>query len=238
MKKKQQRVTDKQPLPLTQRKIENLLSSVVDGEDFYYTAQLNPKVGFKQGELVYLTEKLDGTTVQATNRGVYKRFDNFASGAQKRARPVSERYRLELLNLEDPQNKHIAKAVENYTEVFAQLDDGVCVYFEAIGTHINKRFQHFDEFYDIRVFDFAREGQYVPFSDTIALAEIHGLPYVHYSDTTLQLPSILDVLSSHPSYNDLDAPLEGYVVRSAEDDTSDRIAKIRVDDLANMRDAE
>jgi hypothetical protein len=224
--------------PRTQRKIVHLLDSSGTGDTFRYYNKLNRKAQFLEGDSVYLTEKWDGTTAQATNAGVYKRLDLLKKGDPRKATASeSERYMLEKLDLEHNKNRWIREAVQEYTSVFQSLPDGVCVYFEAIGTSIGGRFKHLDEFHDIRVFDFARDDKYLSFDDTVALATEYSLPLVHYDELTdLTVAGVIEQLSrTSRSYTDIDAELEGFVVRDITD--RGRVAKIRVEDLANVHEA-
>lgn len=224
--------------PRTQRKIYHALESSGSGDHFCYYNKFSRKSRFVEGETVYVTEKWDGTTVQATNTAVFKRLDQFKKGdPRKHTASEQERYRLEQLDLDSSQNKYIASAVERYRETFARLPSGVCVYFEAIGSHIGPRFRHLDEtFYDIRVFDFARDGVFLSFDDTIALAGEYDLPLVHYEEIeNVTVAALVERLSGARSYHDIEAPLEGFVLRDITD--QGRIAKIRVEDLAKLAEA-
>jgi hypothetical protein len=106
---------------------------------------------------VILTEKYDGTTVQATKYGVFKRKDKFQVGDLRKHDVVdeSERYDVERIDLENGCkhgiNLYIKQAVLPYLEIFKQFDkeendngvDGggeLCCYFEAYGTNIQSRF--------------------------------------------------------------------------------------------------
>lgn len=186
---------------------------------------------------MYLTEKWDGTTVQATNQGVFKRFDKIKKGdSRKHNASEAERYDIKELDLDDKSNKHIAKALKNYVEVFKTLPDGYCVYFEALGPNIGGRFKHIPSFHEIRVFDFSLKGEYLPFEEAITLAEQYELPLTSYKSTTLNISNILDLLDNPTCYDDVDAQLEGYVVREVGYDLPNggAIAKIRVDDLEKV----
>jgi hypothetical protein len=152
--------------------------------------QATDQHGISEGDMVTLTEKYDGTTVQATNKGVFKRKDNFQQGdRRKHASSEHERYSLERLNLEDDSscsaglNGYIKEAVKPYFAQFAQLEDGLCVYFEAIGTNIQSRFGldlNGERWHDIRVFDFTFKGKFLPWQQTVQLAKKYNLPLVKY----------------------------------------------------------
>uniref|UniRef100_A0A7S2MRA5 Uncharacterized protein n=1 Tax=Helicotheca tamesis TaxID=374047 RepID=A0A7S2MRA5_9STRA len=273
-----------------QRKIHHLLSSTGSGDTFrYYPNVLNTdKHELISDQLVVLTEKWDGTTVQATNRGIFKRCDKFAKGDERKLRTQSEeeRYSIERLDVGfdeflaaksgngggggvsggDKACKYIREAVEKYYPIFASMDDDVCVFFEAVGTKIQARYRTSNlvptstfepsasadaSWHDIRVFDFTRNGQFLPWNETRALATKLNLPLVGYTDppTPLDVDEIVSKLRSKLTYvvkSDVSHPangalLEGYVVRglSFENEEHEKIegkeeepiAKIRVEDL-------
>lgn len=224
----------------TQRKIYHILDAGGDSStgDFKYVARLNPNLNFKENDQVYCTEKWDGTTVQATRDGVFKRRDLMKRGDPgKHGSSEAERYSLDRLNLENPQYKHIAQAVQPYLGTFKRLKEGVCIYFEAFGPAITgsaPRFQHLNAG-GIRVFDSARDQKFLPFEDTKNLASELKLPIVHSFKCRLVLTELLDRLRSDDTlrYNDCDARLEGYVIRSVANSDS-AIAKIRVADMDSL----
>lgn len=224
-------------LPLTQRKISNLLDHVGSGDTFEYHMKINPQIGLEAGVEVHLTEKWDGTTVQATNEGVFKRIDKIKKGDPKKFKASeAERYDIVHLDLDSPQNKHIAKATKNYLESFSKLKNGECVYFEALGPNIGARFKHLKDFWDIRVFDFSRDGKFLSFEEVIMLAEEYELPLVAYRTEILDVERIIQILDDPLCYDDIDAPLEGYVIREAGFDIEGggKIAKFRVDDIEKI----
>lgn len=257
-----------------QRKIHHLLESKGSGNTFCYfpnrlASQQHGIVANDPDCLIVLTEKWDGTTVQATNKGVFKRCDKFVNGdPKKHAADEDERYGIERLNIGfdeflqhgsiskaakyDEPAKYIQEAVEKYYHAFAGLEDGLCVYFEAVGTRIQARFpavSETEQWHDIRVFDFAKNGRFLPWAETRALAERHHLPIVGYtSPAPLDLPLLLEKLGSGLYYQTSEASyhpagralLEGYVIRgvlprgSIESDQEEPIAKFRVDDIGQF----
>jgi len=200
-----------------QRKIAHLLESEGSGDDFGYFRRLATAVhGLRPGQRVVLTEKWDGTTVQATNKGIFKRKDRFGLGdPRKHAATEEERYDIERVDLEHPQNRHIATSVRVYLERFNAMEPDLCVYFEAVGSNIQARFTHLPEFADIRVFDFARSGRFLPWSETTSLAKKYDLPIVAATESMLDLDKVLEVLQARPCYaGGIPAQLEGFVVRA------------------------
>jgi hypothetical protein len=87
------------------------------------------------------------------------------------------------------------------------------------------------------VFDFSEKGDFLPFEETIYLAEQMDLPLVHYEEASisfayfleLNLNRILQLLRERPSYHDMAAENEGYVVRKEQ-----AAAKIRVADYPTI----
>ena len=199
-----------------------------------------------EGDAVVLTEKWDGTTVQATRDYVAKRFDNFRGGdRRKHGATERERYRLERIDLEAKEHRQIALALAPHRDALRQLPPGLCVYFEACGPKINARFRHLPDSHAIRVFDFARDGHFVSWPETEALATRFALPLVHAEYVpALQLAALLQRLAAPGlRYHGADAALEGWVVRSCSGSTEARsegegcegaIAKLRVDDLRKL----
>ena len=220
----------------TQRKISHLLASSGSGTTFQYHARLN--AAFEAGEHVFLTEKWDGTTVQATCEFVAKRFDNFKAGdPRKHGASAGQRYRLERLDFANPANREIERAVAPHVEALRALPPGLCVYFEAIGPKIQSRYRHLPRSHGIRVFDFARDGVFVDWRETVALAAAYGLPLVHYEEVpALELGALLRRLGQQPPprYTGVDAELEGWVVRGAAATNAGGIAKVRVEDLEKL----
>jgi hypothetical protein len=139
------------------------------------------------------------------------------------------------VDLDEPEHAHIADAVRPYQEKFKQLPDGMCLYFEACGPSIGRRFSHL-EAHPVRVFDVSSEGgaDFLPFTETIRICAELGFPLVHFTEHTLDLASLCAMLSAKPCprYHDMDAQLEGFVVRDTT--AQGRIAKIRVDDMVKL----
>lgn len=241
------------PQPLIQRKIFHLFAHVGTGPTFHYKppATLNTKdCGFGGGEVphppVYVTEKWDGTTMQATAKHIFKRID---LQGRKRGTDPSQRYGLRLLAWRDEgksewcgldfieADERFLEALKPYLAKIAALEDGLCVYFEAVHTDINANFKQLPGFADIRVFDFSRSaggsGKFLPFSETIELAKRYDLPLVGYEyRQKLSAEEIWSDLSAAQTrhYATAAALLEGFVVREAGE--GGRIAKARVEQLA------
>lgn len=131
----------------TQRKIHHLLSHTGSGDTFVYHRELagGPASAFRAGEEVFLTEKWDGTTVQATCDGIFKRKELLQRGSSAKfeCKGEAERYDVERINLEDPAHKYIAAACSPYMDIFASFPKGLCVYFEAVGSRIAGSKQRF-----------------------------------------------------------------------------------------------
>jgi len=214
-------------LLVTQRKIPHLLVNEGMGKTFRYFPHLG-EAGFQEGDAVLITEKYDGTTMQATGKHFFKRFDNLKKKTKKKfLATAEERYRLEKLDLGAPAHQHIRHAVQPYVESFKNVEEGYCVYFEACNPKIGVRF---DSSF-IRVFDMAKDGEYIPFEATMSLCHKWGLPcVVSRHEPNLRLQSIFDDLARRPQYQDVKGMLEGYVIRGTKEGSS-RIAKVRCDDL-------
>lgn len=204
--------------------------------------------------------------MQATRDGWFKRADRFRRGDPRKHAEADEaaRYRLEKLDLfgadPDPEHREMARACAPHRDAFASLPDGLCVYFEACGPRIGRRFAHLlppekqkksnkgksnsdddraqAETYPLRVFDMSRGGDWLDFSETVRLSAEHGLPVVHHERATLDLAAVCAALSAEPcpKYTGFSggADLEGYVVRDTT--AAGRIAKIRVDDMGKIAD--
>lgn len=249
-------IEDSAPRPLIQRKIFHLFCYAGNGDSFHYEPppQINAAdCSFGEGldphPPVFVTEKWDGTTMQATSRYIFKRLDLW--GKRKSADP-SQRYDLRLVAWRGEDDcwhgldfidadARVREAVTPYLDRLAKLDDGLCVYFEVVHTDINVTFKHLSGFADIRVFDFSQKssssstarpssGRFLPFEETIKLAERFALPLVGW-----ELHSCLDAIriwnelvqaAQGRQYASAAAQLEGFVVREAGD--GDRIAKARV----------
>merc|ERR1712007_119217 len=150
----------------------------------------------------------------------------------------------------------ISQGVKPYLDRIAALPEGFCVYFEVIHTDINTTFRHLSGLADIRVFDFAERddahacgldalssaphnwggGSFLPFGKVLSLAAAHGLPCVAHRRSKLTASSLWTELAAAKSegrYHDVDAPLEGYVVRSEQ---GDHVAKARVEYVPDKAD--
>lgn len=236
--------------PLVQRKIYHLFHHKGSGPEFHYEPPPrfnSSQCGFGAGDIpnppVYVTEKWDGTTMQATSTHVFKRIDLW--GKRQDGKNASDRYELRLLAWRGEDTAHqwhgldfidadarIAKALQPYLPQLTLLDPELCVYFEAVHTEINTTFRHLHDFADIRVFDFSRATGFLPFSDTIELASRLRLPLVgwkHYE--RLDETAIWAELQAAASqkYATVSAPLEGFVLREAG--IGERVAKARVEHI-------
>jgi len=248
------------PKPLIQRKIFHLFHHTGNGDSFHYEppARLNStSCGFGDGldphPAVYLTEKWDGTTMQATSSHIFKRLDLW--GKRKNADP-SQRYDLRLVAWRgedglwhgldfadgDAQSR---QALSPYLQQIAKLDDGLCVYFEVLHTDINTTFKHLPGFASIRIFDFSQapspsstaNGRFLPFEETIRLADRFSLPLVGWErHERLDVALIwqhLALAAQGRHYIDVAAQLEGFVVREAG--MGERIAKARVEHMLPIK---
>lgn len=253
---------EKAPRPLVQRKIFHLFRFTGSGGSFRYEppARLNAEqTAFGDGPdpcpAVYVTEKWDGTTMQATSRHIFQRVDLW--GKRKGGDP-SQRYDLRLVAFRDEgfgnewrgldfvdADGRIAQALGPHLHALAGLETGLCVYFEVVHTDINTTFKHLSGFCGIRVFDFSRSashvdesgvgGQFVPFGETITLSERHCLPIVGWEFCERLDPSeIWAKLAEGRLYSGADAYLEGFVVRESGvcATLGGRIAKARVEEVA------
>jgi hypothetical protein len=131
----------------TQRKIHHLLAHEGSGDNFEYHRCLagGSASPFRPGAEIFLTEKWDGTTVQATCEGIFKRKELLQRGSSAKfdCKDEAERYDIERINLEDPAYKYISAACAPYIDMFAALPKGLCVYFEAVGSRIAGSKQRF-----------------------------------------------------------------------------------------------
>lgn len=186
--------------------------------------------------------------MQATAKHIFKRIDR---QGKKRGTDPSQRYALRLLAWREEEQwcgldfigaeKHVFEALKPYLAKIAALEDGLCVYFEAVHTDINANFKHLPGFADIRVFDFSRTagdgGKFLPFSETIELAQRYELPLVGYDYREKLCPEEIwsDLsLARSRHYATAAALLEGFVVREAGE--GGRIAKARVEQLLEAMD--
>jgi len=217
----------------TQRKIHHLLDNNGEtGNGFRYISKINPKHHFDWDEPIIVTDKIDGTTTQADNQNIYKRRDNFKKGdPRKITASEEERYYLEQLDENAPQNQWIFKAVEPFREQFSWLHDDTTLYFECFGPKIQTRYNNMEN-RSIRVFDVAYKGQFAPFTETIQLCEMFGIPIVGYTLTPLHgVEDIINRLldARHIDLKLYEFELEGWVIRQREE-----IAKIRKTDLEKL----
>lgn len=253
-------VEERAPQPLIQRKIFHLFAHRGTKATFHYEQppRLNGEdCGFGVGDNphppVYITEKWDGTTMQATSTHIFKRTDLWG---KRRDGNASQRYGLRLLAWrEDPaggwqgldfidSDSRLAEALSLHLDRLASLEPGLCVYFEAVHTDINVNFKHMPGFADIRVFDFSRAnsdadgGRFLPFEETIRLAALYDLPMVGWARTDqLDCQDVWQQLvcaraESRP-YATAAATIEGFVVRQAG--SGGRIAKARLEHLVPQK---
>jgi len=220
----------------TQRKIKHLLASAGTGAEFRYLPQLAVPFDFSRAFLV--TEKADGSTMQAQDGLPYKRYDRFTKGdPRKFTASEEERYELRACTRDNPAERWYLAAFDAHQEAFARSArsaPGLWIYFEALGAKISARYP--DLAPTVRVFDVARAGSFLPFERAIEEAGAAGLPLVHYTLTRfVGLPDLFWSLEHQQS--DLVHPTtfrpyssEGWVLRQ-----DDLIAKIRVADLARIK---
>ena len=245
---------------LVQRKIHNIFATLQGSEDDCGEEETTPRFRLDKMKLnvaktgldfnlctIIATEKWDGTTMQATREGLFKRRDMIARGDPRKFNAGErERYTLIEVNIHHSSHSHLRGAVAKYLDVFARLPPGVTVYFEAVGPRIQARYR--DCFANgvtglIRVFDSSKDGVFLPFGETVKLAESLGLPMVHaFEFSAPPAPrsenDLIELIlktkreavsySAAPELNSL-VELEGYVFRCTKD--SSKVAKLRVCDL-------
>lgn len=229
----------------TQRKIPHLLASEGDGASFRYLRKLGVPLDFSRPMLV--TEKVDGSTMQARDALPHKRYDRFSKGdPRKHGASEEERYELRACARSNPAEKWYLDAFEAHLDGFreaARLRPDVWIYFEALGAKIGARYPDLPP--TIRVFDIADATGFLPFEQTIELAVATQLPRVAFSALYLSCVftlhserAALDCLfeSLTKTSSDLVHPTtkqpyvcEGWVIR--QDET---VAKIRVADLKRL----
>ena len=214
---------------MCQRKIPNLMAHEGKGDTFRYFPIVNPNVEFTIGDRVYLTEKMDGTTMQATKNGIYKRYDRKGARETQNWHSLSqeERYTLKRVDLENRANQYIAQAVSPYLDRFSKLPDGICIYFEALSPRVGKRFVNVELPDTIEVFDSSQNGSFHPFERTVGLCERFDLPVVALTCgvTEFNLAHGLDRLSQPDlKCTGYAAPLEGSVVQLAGKESRARSA--------------
>ena len=221
---------------LTQRKIYHLLKSFGQGDDFWYLWEL--RTAFDLSKPILVTDKLDGSTMQTDGTEPWKRFDRFKKGDKRKFNASEEeRYELRICQPDDPLVKWYIEAFNVYRDRFAEFGrryPGFCAYFEALGGNIGGRFPGLKP--TIRVFDVADENSYLPFLETVKIAESVGLPVVpHRWEMFGNLETLLEILSRDVS-GDKDLPmhiLEGWVLRQMVNG-EEVVAKIRIADLAQL----
>ena len=216
----------------TQRKTHHLWADHgVTGRDFKYLPELSDKHDFYWDDKILITDKIDGTTVQADASGVYKRRDLFKTGdPRKFTATEQERYILAKLDLDAPENKHIARAVSKYLGIFKKLPPVIMIYFEAFGNKIQARYKGLTP--DIRVFGLTINDDFQLFEYIKRFCAERGLPvvggyYAHLSGVS----DIISRLESATHNEDALKPyeLEGFVLRQGS-----QIAKIRKSDLKKI----
>lgn len=217
----------------TQRKIYHLLRSEGTGRDFRYLPELNPKLDFDFNAYLLLTDKIDGTTVQANINGVFQRRDNFKKGdPRKHTATEEERYRLEKLGQDEPQNKYIFEAIEPYMDAIKKLSAEETIYFEAFGEKIARRYRGINT-HDVRVFDYSLRDKFADnFSIIQSVANKLQMPHVRlvakkFKDVAELIMFLQNAEHQDPMLNQYE--LEGWVVRQGN-----KIAKIRKSDLKKL----
>mmetsp|Transcript_20277 Transcript_20277/g.44276 ORF Transcript_20277/g.44276 Transcript_20277/m.44276 type:complete len:426 (-) Transcript_20277:27-1304(-) len=241
------------PKPLIQRKIFHLFQYQGSGPNFRYVDPPGfnaDQTGFGTGEVpnppAYITEKWDGTTMQATSSHIFKRLDLW--GGKRKSNDPTGRYDVKLIAWREASgwqgldfveaDARYKECLEKHLPKFEDLDDGVSIYFEVIHTDINATFKELPGLADIRIFDSSKassangDGEFLPFQDTIALAKKLQLPIVGWQFwEQLDVDRMWKTLQAACSaeYDSAAAPLEGYVVR--EGGAGGRIAKARCEQV-------
>lgn len=219
----------------TQRKIGHVLKSYGTGADFTYHREL--ATPFDLSKPILVTEKVDGSTMQALRGMPFKRYDKFKAGdPRKHSASEEERYRLEQCSRDKPHEQYYLDAFDLFADGFAAAASHVWIYFEAIGPKIGARYRGEGEGPTIRVFDTAADGAFLPFGETRAIAARAGLPTVANIERTFgNLDGLLTVLAAAES-GDPGLPkhvLEGWVLRQW-DGEKELVAKIRKGDLGRL----
>ena len=221
---------------MIQRKIYNLLTSEGQGKTFRYHLEMYPP--FDLSLPLTVTEKVDGSTMQAYRGKPWKRFDRFKKGS-KRKRSVlpAERYELRLLEDTEPAHKWLLASFTTYRseiEIFGKHNPGLWLYFEALGAKIQARYRDLPP--TIRMFDMGNETEFLHFFQTKQAAETYDLPLVASHKTKFSsLEEILTALE-HAASNDPRLPdheLEGWVLRQ-NINGKEIVAKIRKSDLKKI----
>ena len=217
----------------TQRKIYHILKSEGTGKDFKYLPELS--ISFDLSKLIHITEKVDGSTMQALGGELYKRYDNFGKNNPLKATAIeAERYRLDKCSRDIPAEKHYWSCYDAHAEAIKEFGSrfpNTWLYFEALSSKIGARYTGLSP--TIRVFDTGRDGEFLKFNDTLRHVETVGLPVVADRFQTFgDLAGLLLALSESTSTDSALPPhkLEGWVLRQG-----DLIGKIRVDDLKKIQ---
>lgn len=220
----------------TQRKIGHVLASGGSGADFHYRAEL--AAPFDLSAPIMVTEKVDGSTMQALGGKPYKRYDNFKAGdPRKHGASEEERYRLEECSRDKPHERYYLDAFDQYAAAFGEVPAHVWVYFEALGPKIGARYRGDGFAPTVRVFDTASFGAFGPFGETRAIAGRAGLPVVACHERVFgTLDGMLAELGAAESRDPALPPheLEGWVLRQW-DGHREVVAKIRKGDLGRTR---
>lgn len=216
-----------------QRKIVHLLNNNgLSRDQFRYVPIMHPTHQFDWDKPIYVTDKIDGTTVQQQHNVIYKRKDRFKKGdPRKYTATEKERYILLPLNPLASEWHWIFNACTSYRHIFDQLHS--VIYFEAFGPKINARYRDLPV-HDIRVFDMSSGEDYFPFKWSLVMCEKLSLPIVGNIQKSFHrgICQLIDELSAatHADPTLTDYELEGWVLRQGED-----IAKIRKSDLEKIQ---
>ena len=217
---------------MVQRKIHHILKSSGNGKDFHYLPEL--AIQFELDQIILVTEKVDGSTLQAKGGELYKRYDNFSKNdPRKQTATEQERYRLDKCSRSNPSEKWYWQSFDAYRPQFERLGlhhPDIWVYFEALGSKIGARYPGLGP--TVRVFDAGTETAFEPFRGAGEVADAYALPMVFYYYRQFSgLEHLLADLQSAVS-GDIGLPehkLEGWVLRQG-----DLIGKIRVADLNKL----
>lgn len=221
---------------LMQRKIHHLLASEGEDDTFRYLPRLRAPFDLSQPLLV--TEKVDGSTMQAFRGKPWKRFDRFKKGDQrKRLVPEEERYELRPCDPADSNIKWCLKSFEAYKEQFTLFGETYpehWVYFEALGSKIASRYKNLEP--TVRVFDIGTNSHFLPFEEALNMVAKAGLPTVATRWQYFSNLEILLIFLSQDVSRDTALPdhqLEGWVLRQAVNG-GEVVAKIRVNNLKKI----
>lgn len=220
-----------------QRKIHHLLQSEGQDDTFHYLPHL--RALFDLTKPILVTEKVDGSTMQAIRGEPWKRFDRFKKGdPQKRLVPEEDRYELRPCERNDPSLQWYLKSFGVCLAQFVRFGEthpNHWIYFEALGSKISARYKNLEP--TIRVFDVSEESRFLFFEEAVTFAVDAGLPAVSYHwETFNNLENLLKSLAGATS-RDCGFPphqLEGWVLRQVQNQ-EEIVAKIRVHDLNNIK---